>query len=53
MTLSRAIGSTPFQLVYGTEAILPVEVALGFARVDLVDPLGLKLERHFDLDIAK
>ena len=42
-------------LVYGTEAILPVEVALGSTRVHMVDqdPLGLELERCLNLDMVE
>ena len=32
-TPSRAIGETPFFLVYGSEAVLPAEVTLGSPRV--------------------
>src|SRR5205814_2053767 len=40
----------------GTEVVLPIEVALGSARgnlVDQLDPLGLELDRWLDLDIAE
>ena len=42
-------------LVYGAEAVLPAEVALGSTRVHMVDqdPPGLEIERHLDLDLVE
>jgi hypothetical protein len=34
-TASRAIGETPFSLVYGAKARLPLEILLGSPRVQL------------------
>jgi hypothetical protein len=37
MTLSRAIGFTPFFMVYGSEAILPTDLEYGALRVRAYD----------------
>src|SRR5438105_3651173 len=54
-TPSRTTGCTPFMLVYGTGAVRLVEVALGFARVHMVDQEspGLENERRLDLDLVE
>ena len=32
MTIKKSIGSSPFKLVYGTEAIIPIQLTLLVAR---------------------
>ena len=39
MTLNRATGQTPFALVYGAEAVLPMELIYGSPRVLAYDEL--------------
>jgi hypothetical protein len=34
---SRATGETPFFMMYGAEAVLPLEVTMGFLRVKTYD----------------
>ena len=49
MTSSRAMGETPFFLVYGAEAVLPLDIRLKSPRV-LMFSENEEPERH-DLDL--
>jgi hypothetical protein len=40
MTPSRAIGFTPFFMVYGSEVILPIDLKYGAPRVRAYDNQG-------------
>ena len=42
MTPSRAIGYTPFFMVYGSEAILPTDLDYGAPRVKAHDEQGVE-----------
>ena len=48
-TPNRAIGETPFFLVYGAEAVLPAEVTLGSLRVRAYQEEGQDLRRQQDV----
>ena len=56
MTPSRAISYTPFFMVYGSEAILPIDLDFGASRVRAYDEQGVvaSLEDAMDqLDEAR
>ena len=36
-TKRSSIGDTPFAMVYGTEAVIPIEIGLPTLRSDIVD----------------
>jgi hypothetical protein len=48
-TPSRAIGETPFFLVYGAEACLPLEILMGSPRVQSFDESMQEQLRHEDV----
>ena len=48
---SRATRETPFFMVYGTEAVLPPEIAKGSPRVAAYDEAAQDQLRHDDLDL--
>jgi hypothetical protein len=49
-TASRATGETPFLLIYGAEACLPMEILMGSQRVQSFDkPMQEQLRRE-DVD---
>ena len=37
MTARTSIGETPFNLTYGTEAVIPIEIGLTSPRMELFD----------------
>ena len=48
------IGATPYSLVYGTEAILPIEVEIPSLRVslqDVVDDENYRISRLHELEM--
>jgi hypothetical protein len=49
-TPSRAIGETPFFLVYGAEACLPPEIIMGSPRVQSFDESAQEQQRREDVD---
>ena len=50
MTPSRAIGYTPFFMVYGSEAILPTDLDYGVPRVRAYDKQGAKASLEDAMD---
>ncbi|XP_042386873.1 uncharacterized protein LOC121978617 [Zingiber officinale] len=50
-TPKEATGVTPFQLVYGGEAVLPIEVGVEFDQVQLYDEENAK-RRLMELDLV-
>lgn len=53
MTPRRAIIETLFSIVYGTEAILPIEIRVEIARVPTYTPKGSAATRVEELDLVK
>jgi hypothetical protein len=51
-TPSRAIGETPFFLVYGAEACLPPEITMGSLRVQAFDENLQEQQRRQDVDLV-
>jgi hypothetical protein len=49
-TRSRAIGLSPFFLVYGSEAILPTDLEYGAARIKAFDEKGNEASLEDALD---
>jgi transposase InsO family protein len=49
-TPSRAMGFTPFFLVYGAEAILPMDLEYGSPRTKAYDDQGNQTSREYSLD---
>lgn len=49
-TLTRAIGETTYALVYHSEVVAPVGLALPTPRVSLHNPAANKRMRSLDLD---
>ena len=47
-TPNRAIGQTPFSLVYGAEAVIPTELTYGYPRVLAYDEVAQTQLRHDD-----
>ena len=47
---SKAIGQTPFFLVYGSEAILPVDIMWKSPRLEMYDPAVADGSRQLELD---
>ncbi|KAL2226711.1 UNVERIFIED_CONTAM: hypothetical protein Sindi_2029800, partial [Sesamum indicum] len=52
-TLRMATSETPFCFVYGTEAIIPVEIGEESQRVAIYDPESNQDERGFDLTMIE
>ncbi|XP_072084532.1 uncharacterized protein [Arachis hypogaea] len=50
-TIQSAIGETPFKLVYGAEALIPVEVGTTSLRAELYDASKNNNKRLADLDL--
>ncbi|XP_072071683.1 uncharacterized protein [Arachis hypogaea] len=50
-TVQSSTGETPFKLVYGAEALIPVEIGVPTLRAELYDPNRNKEERAADLDL--
>ena len=48
MTPNRATGQTPFSLVYGAEAVIPMELIYGLPRVLAYDEIMQDQHRHDD-----
>jgi transposase InsO family protein len=51
-TPSRATGETPFFLVYGAEACLPLEITMGSLRVQAFDEDLQERQRRQDVDLV-
>ncbi|KAL0448665.1 UNVERIFIED_CONTAM: hypothetical protein Slati_1422900 [Sesamum latifolium] len=49
----RSTGESPFSLVYGTEAVVPVEIGEKTLRVQRYEPTSNSSERHVDLDLIQ
>jgi hypothetical protein len=49
---SRAMGETPFFMVYGVEAVLPPEVTMGSLRVKTYDEATQDQLRREDIDLV-
>jgi hypothetical protein len=49
---SRATGETPFFMVYGADAVLPLEVTMGSLRVKTYDEAMQDQLRHEDIDLV-
>ncbi|KAL0305120.1 UNVERIFIED_CONTAM: hypothetical protein Sangu_3049300 [Sesamum angustifolium] len=52
-TLRRNTGESPFNLVYGTELIVPVEIGEETLRVQQYEPTNNNQERQVDLDVVQ
>ena len=50
MTPSRAIGYTPFFMVYGSEAFLPTDLDYGAPRIRAYDKQGAKASHEDAMD---
>jgi len=46
VTIKRSTGNSPFKLVYGTEAVFPIQLALPVAKF-------LQLDQNEEEDMAK
>ena len=53
MQRSRATGYSPFFMVYGSEAILPTEIAFGAPHTQNYDEGEAETTRQIDLDLAE
>ncbi len=51
-TPRRATGETPFSLVFGTEAIIPVEIVRPSIRIQVFDEGGNDLGLRTNLDLV-
>jgi hypothetical protein len=51
-TPSRAMGESPFFLVYGAEACVPPEITMGSLRVQAFDEDSQEQQRHQDTDLV-
>jgi hypothetical protein len=49
-TPSRAMGLTPFFMVYGSEAVLPTDLKYGAPRIKAYDEQGNQITREEALD---
>jgi hypothetical protein len=52
-TPNRSTNFTPFFMVYGEEAVLPMELQYGSPRVKTYQPVETKLERQDAIDLLK
>ncbi|KAL0319852.1 UNVERIFIED_CONTAM: Ribonuclease HI [Sesamum radiatum] len=52
-TSRRSTGESPFSLVYGTEAVVPVEIGEETLRVQQYEPTSNSSEKHADLDLIQ
>ncbi|CAN6318090.1 unnamed protein product [Urochloa humidicola] len=50
---SKAIGQSPFFMVYGSEAVLPVDILYGSPCVQLYDEGEVEQQRMVDIDTAE
>ena len=50
-TVKEATGQTPFRVVYGSEALLPVEIGLQTVRLKHLDPVENQESRLLDLKL--
>ena len=50
---SRATGYSPFFMVYGSEAVLPLDIAFGAQRIQYYDKNDAELTRCTDIDSAE
>ncbi|CAO2168691.1 unnamed protein product [Urochloa humidicola] len=53
MLPSKAIGQSPFFMVYGSEEVLPVDVLYGSPRVQHYDEGEIEQQRMIDIDTTK
>ncbi|XP_072078171.1 uncharacterized protein [Arachis hypogaea] len=51
-TVQTTTGETPFKLVYGSEALIPVEVEISTLRAELYDEQHNTNAKHAELDLA-
>ncbi|XP_072069454.1 uncharacterized protein [Arachis hypogaea] len=52
-TIHNTTGETPFKLVYGSEALIPIEVGLPTLRAELYDEQQNQRARSAELDLAE
>ncbi|XP_072054812.1 uncharacterized protein [Arachis hypogaea] len=52
-SIQSATGKTPFKLVYGAEALIPVEVSVPTLRAELYDQLNNLQARTAELDLVE
>nr|XP_025607235.1 uncharacterized protein LOC112698023 [Arachis hypogaea] len=52
-TIHSTTGETPFKLVYGSEALIPIEVGIPTARAELYDEQQNLIARNAELDLAE
>ncbi|XP_057744562.1 uncharacterized protein LOC130962356 [Arachis stenosperma] len=52
-TIHSTTGETPFKLVYGSEALIPIEVGIPTARAELYDEQQNLRARNAELDLAE
>ena len=50
-TVKEATGQTPFRLMYGSEALLPVEIGVQTVRLKHLDPVENQESRLLDLEL--
>ncbi|CAN6243937.1 unnamed protein product [Urochloa humidicola] len=50
---SKAIGQSPFFMVYGSEAVLSIDMLYGSPRVQLYDEGEIEQQRMIDIDTAE
>lgn len=50
-TIKEATGHTPFSLVFGTEAVLPVEVGIASTRITYYDQYSNDQDKPINLDL--
>ncbi|XP_057732938.1 uncharacterized protein LOC130948245 [Arachis stenosperma] len=52
-TIQATTGETPFKLVYGSEALIPIEIGISTLRTDLYDEQHNLQARRTELDLAE
>ncbi|XP_057730043.1 uncharacterized protein LOC130945326 [Arachis stenosperma] len=52
-TIQTTTGETPFRLVYGSEALIPVEVGIPTIRIELYDEQHNTCTRNAELDLVE